>query len=126
MAGSKPEDERRRAPRVSVSVSFSETDPRTVTPVSNVSETGAFVVSNELYPIGSTVELTFVVLPQEPRLFQAMARVVRHQDNPRGMGVEFLELSEAMKSLVLRLIEADRADRQKTSRRGRRRTWSMS
>ena len=112
--------ERRAKPRAKVSVSFSETDPRTATPITDVSETGAFVLTDTRVAIGTVIELRVVVLPEEPTVFSTQARVVRHGDDPRGLGVEFIDLSEAMRSVVARLCEADKAQRHRTSRRGRR------
>jgi hypothetical protein len=123
MAGeTKPDKERRRAPRVQLSAAFAESDPRTTTPVTNVSETGAYVLTNRRPPIGSEVELCFVVLPEEPTLFQAHGRVARH--GPDGIGVEFMNLEEPQRALVQKLIEREREMGHRTAR-SRRRTWNL-
>ena len=53
-----------------MSAAFSEADPRTTTPVSDLSETGVYVHTDELPPIGTTIELRFTVFPEEPVLFE--------------------------------------------------------
>ena len=95
---------RRRAERVPMSVAFAEADPRTTTPVSDLSQTGVFVHTEEILPIGSVIDLRFTVFPQEPVLFESRGTVVRHCDDPRGMGVDFLNLSDGARE-VLREIQ---------------------
>jgi hypothetical protein len=69
--------------------SFAEADPRTTTPVRDLSATGVFVQTDQLYPLGSRIELRFVVFPAAPRLFRHTGRITRHSHQPPGMGVEF-------------------------------------
>jgi hypothetical protein len=119
---SKPQTERRRAPRVQLSVAFAETDPRTTTPAANVSETGAYILTEQRVPVGTIIDLCFAVLPEAPTLFEARGRVVRH--GPDGVGVEFIELGEAQRELVRRLHEREREMGHRTAR-SRRRTWTL-
>ncbi|MCR9160406.1 MAG: PilZ domain-containing protein [Nannocystaceae bacterium] len=95
---------RRRAPRVPLSVGLAEADPRTTTPVSDLSQTGVFVHTDEQLPLGSVIDLRFTVFPEEPVLFEGKGTVVRHCDDPKGMGVEFLDLSHGARE-VLREIQ---------------------
>jgi Tfp pilus assembly protein PilZ len=111
-------DERRRSPRVPLSPSFAESDPRTTTPVRDLSQTGVMVATNQLYPIGTRIELRFVVFPEAPELFIHTGRVTRHSHDPPGMGVEFDPPSEELRGLIDRIIAyAEQSSR----KRGRRR-----
>jgi hypothetical protein len=97
--------ERRRAKRVPISTSFSESDPRTTTPVANLSRTGALVIDVALLPVGARIELRFVVFPDDPLLFVHTGRVVRHLRNPLGMGVEFDPMPPDVDALLSRIVE---------------------
>ena len=96
-----------------MSAAFSETDPRTTTPVSDLSETGVFVHTEELLPIGSDIELRFTVFPEEPVLFEASGKVVRHGTDPPGMGVEFVELDDTARDVVGKILLRDEAARRR-------------
>ena len=61
--------ERRRGRRVPLSTAASGLDPRTTTPVSDLSDTGCFVHTEEPLAIGATIDLRFTVFPEEPVLF---------------------------------------------------------
>jgi hypothetical protein len=98
-----------------MSAAFSETDPRTTTPVSDLSETGVYVHTDELHPIGSTIELRFTVFPDEPVLFQGKGVVVRHGDDPMGMGVEFVQLDDAARDVVRKILLRHEAERLRPS-----------
>ncbi len=98
-----------------MSAAFSETDPRTTTPVSDLSETGVFVHTEELLPIGSDIELRFTVFPEEPVLFEGTGKVVRHGTDPTGMGVEFVELDDTARDVVRKILLRDEAARRRPS-----------
>lgn len=98
-----------------MSAAFSETDPRTTTPVSDLSETGVYVHTDELHPIGSTIDLRFTVFPEEPVLFEGRGVVVRHGDDPEGMGVEFVELSETSRDVVRKILLRHEAEKRRPS-----------
>jgi Tfp pilus assembly protein PilZ len=89
-------------------------DPRTTTPVSDLSETGCFVHTDEPLDIGDVIELCFTAFPEEPVLFRGQGRVVRHAapGEPVGMGVEFVELSDAARDVVRKILLRDEANRQ--------------
>lgn len=107
--------DRRRAQRVPMSAAFSETDPRTTTPVSDLSETGVFVHTSDLLPIGTEIELRFTVFPEEPVLFEGRGKVVRHGDDPPGMGVDFIELDDTAKDVVHKILLRHEAERSRPS-----------
>jgi hypothetical protein len=119
---SKPQKERRKAPRVQLSVAFAETDPRTTTPAANLSEAGAYILTGKRPAIGTIVDVCFAVLPEAPALFEARGRVVRH--GPDGIGVEFVDLGEPQRDLVRQLLEREREMGHRTAR-SRRRTWTL-
>lgn len=98
-------DEQPRAQRVPISASFSEFDPRTTTPVSNLSRTGALVTNTTLYPLGTRIELRFVVFPDDPLLFAHTGRVVRHVHRSSGMGVEFDPMPPEVDALLSQILE---------------------
>ncbi|MCX4240366.1 PilZ domain-containing protein [Paraliomyxa miuraensis] len=99
------EEDRRRAKRVPVSVGFSEADPRTSTPVANLSYTGVMVVGEATHPVGSHIEVRFVACPEDPVLFVHSGTVVRHLEDGLGMGVEFDPLSPETEALLLDVLE---------------------
>lgn len=96
-----------------MSAAFSETDPRTTTPVSDLSETGVYVHTAETLPIGSLVDLRFTVFPEEPVLFEGRGRVVRHGDDPPGMGVEFVELDETARDVLRKILLRHEAEKRR-------------
>ena len=103
--------DRRRSLRVPMSAAFSEADPRTTTPVSDLSETGVYVHTSERLPIGSLIDLRFTVFPEEPVLFEGRGRVIRHGDDPDGMGVEFVELDETARDVLHKILLRHEAER---------------
>lgn len=91
--GGKP-SERRRAERVPVNAEFGSIP--TPTYVSDLSKHGVFVHTSQDLPIGTTITLRFTVLLDDPVGIVARGRVARHQQSPKGLGIEFLELSPEM------------------------------
>ena len=111
--------ERRSQERVAIERSFSESDPRTLTPISNLSRGGVFVHTDVLFAVGSKILLRFVAIPSDPVVFEHVGVVRRLQREPSGMGVEFTPLPDAKRDLVDRILADARA---RASRRGRRTT----
>lgn len=110
-----------------LSMSFSESDPRTTTPVANLSRTGALVIGGTMVPVGSRIELCFVAFPDDPVPFVHTGRVVRHltQADATGrpleaMGVEFDplpdEVIERLDTILHRAVNED-LRRQRRSKR---------
>ena len=79
--------------------------------MSDLSETGVYVHTAELLPIGANLELRFTVFPEEPVLFEGKGKVVRHGDDPPGMGVEFVELDESAKDVIRKILLRYEAER---------------
>ncbi|MEZ4385302.1 MAG: PilZ domain-containing protein [Nannocystaceae bacterium] len=101
-------DERRRAERFPINYEFSLI-PGPVIFVSNISETGAFVQSRQLLPIGTSLELRFTVLLDDPVVISAAGRVVYHGEDPRGMGVEFTDVTPEMALRLADVVSQARA-----------------
>ena len=102
-AQGRAKDERRRGNRHAINPEFVALEPGSVTFVSSLSETGVFINSRVRLPVGAAVDLCFTVLLDEPIVIQGPGRVIHHQDDPRGMGVSFVNLSAVMQ---LRVIDA--------------------
>ena len=111
--------ERRRQERVPIERSFAESDPRTLTPITNLSRGGVFVETDVLFAVGAKIVLRFVAIPSDPVVFEHTGVVRRLQQEPRGMGVEFDPLPDAERDLVDRILADAQA---RASRRGRRTT----
>jgi hypothetical protein len=102
-AQGRAKDERRRGDRHAINPEFAALEPGSVTFVSSLSETGVFINSRVRLPVGAAVDLCFTVLLDEPIVIQGHGRVIHHQDEPRGMGVAFSNVSAVMQ---LRVIDA--------------------
>jgi hypothetical protein len=100
---SRANDDRRRGERHGINPEFAALDPGTVTYVSNLSEYGVFIHTRVRLPVGAAVDLRFTVLLDDPVVIHGPGRVVHHQDEPRGMGVVFVNLRAEMQ---LRVIDA--------------------
>ncbi len=95
------EDERRRGERIPINDEFGANGG---TWVSDLSRGGVFVHTDELVPVGSTVDLRFTILIDDPVVIEAHAKVVRHSHTPRGMGVQFVELAAPMRARIDELL----------------------
>jgi hypothetical protein len=95
--------ERRRSERFEVNAEFAELEPGSISFVNNLSESGVFVSTRTRLPLGTPLELRFTILLDDPVVISGTGRVVHHQDEPRGMGVSFVNLSAEMQ---LRVIDA--------------------
>ena len=92
--------ERRRSERVVVNREFRGGADAYV---SQLSEHGLFLHTTERVPVGTTVEIRFTLLLDDPVRIEAVGTVVRHQDDPPGMGIAFGQLDPVT---VLRLSDA--------------------
>ncbi len=95
-------DDRRRGERHPINPEFA-TQGSALTYVSNLSEYGVFINTRVRLPVGASVDLRFTVLLDDPVVIHGPGRVVHHQDEPRGMGVNFSNLPAFMQ---LRVIDA--------------------
>lgn len=89
-----------------MSAAIATLDPRATTPVSDLSENGVFVHTEEPLAIGTDIELRFTVMLEEPVLFVGRGRVVRRQmdETPHGMGVEFVELADTARDVLDKIM----------------------
>lgn len=94
MTGGDDNSDRRRAERVPVNAEFGRLPAPTY--VSDLSERGVFVHTDQRVGLGTTLTVRFTVLLDDPVVIEARGRVVRVSDDPAGIGVEFLQLSPDM------------------------------
>lgn len=117
------EQDRRRAARVPMSSALSESDPRATTPISDLSETGVLVHTDTRLPVGARIEIRFTVylheghggIGEDPVLFEARGRVARWSDDPRGLGVEFVELEPSARAVLRKILLRHEAQKQRPS-----------
>lgn len=100
-----------RAHRVPMNTASSTDDPSSTTPVTDLSESGVFVCTTDRPAIGSTIELRFQVFVEEPVAFRARGRVVRLGDDPPGVGVTFVDLDEAGRDVIRKILLRHEAQR---------------
>jgi hypothetical protein len=98
MGSDRDGSERRRAERVPVNSAFSKVPSTTY--ISDLSEGGVFIHTRRRAPIGTILDLRFTVLLGDPFLLEGRGRVVRHSDDPPGMGILFVDPSP---ELILRI-----------------------
>ena len=85
--------ERRRAERVPVNAEFNDA---VTTYVSDLSQTGVFVHTDQDLPVGTPITLRFTVLLDDPVAIVARGKVARKQTDPVGLVIAFVELSPEM------------------------------
>jgi Tfp pilus assembly protein PilZ len=93
------DDERRREERIPINDEFGRSAAGEHW-VSDLSLGGVFVHTDELLPVGSMVELCFMILLDDPVVIEAFGKVVRHSHKPRGMGVEFAALQPEVQQRI--------------------------
>ncbi|MBK8262358.1 MAG: PilZ domain-containing protein [Nannocystis sp.] len=102
-------DERRESERYSVNHELARVRPGSIAYISNISETGVFVSTRHRLPVGAALELRFTVLMDDPVLISGKGKVAYHLDEPRGMGVEFVDLPPDMALRVADVVSQARA-----------------
>lgn len=102
--------DRRKGERVPVNREFAALDDadEPAIYVSDLSAGGVFVHTRDRLELGATVELRFTVLLDDPVVIETLAKVVRHQDDPPGMGVEFVAMRADMSLRVSDCIARQR------------------
>ena len=96
----------RRDDRVTINKEFESFDAFVHEYVTNISRTGAFVKSTTPLPVGTKVNLRFTVILDDVETIEGIGEVVRVQDDPPGMGVVFVELSQYSQHLLAKLLTA--------------------
>ena len=110
MKGSSVLNEKRRARRLPIiaKVKWSEAGEDRYCQTKDISQTGAFLVSNELPVIGKTLDLEIAV-PQKGEAIQLRARIIRHEpgDNftgrQRGFAVDFIDMGSSVEDVLKQL-----------------------
>jgi len=99
---------RRRNPRLVVNREFKSVEEFVAEYVSNISQSGAFIRTDEPLPVGTRVQLRFTLLLDEIETIEGegeVVRVVKAGGARRpGMGVVFTTLSGYSKQLIDRLM----------------------
>ena len=98
------EEEQRTNQRITINKEFESFDAFVHEYVTNVSRTGAFIRSKDPLPVGTTVDLRFTVIMEDVETIEGLGEVVRVQQDPKGMGVVFTELTKYSEHLLLRLL----------------------
>ena len=94
----------RQEERVTINKEFESFDSFVDEYVTNVSRTGAFIKRDEPLPLGTEVNLRFTVIMGEIETIEGVGRVVRVQEDPRGVGVVFTKISQYSQNLLERLL----------------------
>ena len=98
------DDDKRAAPRLTINKEFESFDAFIQEYVTNISRTGAFIMSKTPLPIGTQVNLRFTVIMDDMETIEGLGEVVRVEENPPGMGVVFREISAYSKAIIDRLL----------------------
>jgi uncharacterized protein (TIGR02266 family) len=94
----------RQADRLTINKEFESFDAFIHEYVTNISRTGVFVKSKAPLPIGTQVNLRFTVIMDDIETIEGTGEVVRVEQEPAGMGIEFRELASDSKVVIERLI----------------------
>ena len=97
--------ERRQSERagVTVRVEVATVDALFTEFKKNINEGGMFIATDAPLALDDTVQLDFR-LPGSDEPVKAVGRVVRHQEDPCGMGIEFEELDAAARQRINQLV----------------------
>ncbi len=98
-----------RAARVTLNRDYTKGDDLLSEYVMDVSQSGAFIRTNDPLPVGTRIQVRFRVTLDRMELVEGVAEVVRVSAVPAGMGVFFVELTEASQEILARLIDQRRA-----------------
>jgi hypothetical protein len=104
MGNDKAEDGGRREERVTINKEYESFDAFVQEYVTNVSRTGAFIKSKKPLPLGTIVNLRFIVIMEDMETIEGVGEVVRIEENPPGMGVAFREINAYSKGIIDRLL----------------------
>ncbi len=107
MENSPGSKERRRSRRLPViaKVRWEESGESRYCYTKDISQHGAFIVSNELVPIGEILGIEMAI-PHSGQTLQVRGRVVRHEKGDtftgreRGFAIDFIEIGPAAKEMI--------------------------
>lgn len=100
-----------RERRVDINVEFDSLGNLLSEYLTNVSRSGAFIQTRDPWPVGTRLRLRFTILADDPEILEGAAQVVRVSEDPPGMGVAFLELTEPSKALIDKILKRRPAKR---------------
>lgn len=89
-----------RDQRVSINHEFASIDELVSEYVTNISRSGVFIRSENPLPIGTLVNLCFSVILDDLETVSGVGKVVRVSQEPRGMGIVFVELDTISEKIV--------------------------
>ena len=99
---------RRSAERVLVNREFSTIQEFITEYVSDISESGVFIRSDDPLPVGTKVDLSFTVIVDDFETIEGIGEVVRvvspDESDAPGMGVVFTELTKFSRTLIDSLL----------------------
>jgi len=98
-----------RAERVTLNRDYTKGDDLLSEYVMDVSQSGAFIRTNDPLPVGTRLQVRFSVTMDRMELVEGVAEVVRVSAAPSGMGVFFVELTDASQDVLARLVDQRRA-----------------
>ncbi|HEY1099237.1 MAG TPA: PilZ domain-containing protein [Myxococcota bacterium] len=102
------DQKRRGAERVRVNREFDTMDEFIAEYVSDISQSGVFIRSDDPLPAGTKVELRFTIIDEDMEIIEGIGevtRLVRPGGGPQsGMGVAFVELTPSSQALVDRVL----------------------
>lgn len=93
-----------RDARVTVNQEFADAESFIAEYVANISQTGVFIRSDEPLPAGTTVTLRFTIIMGDMETIEGTGRVVRVSQDPPGMGIAFISLTDDSERLLARLL----------------------
>ena len=93
-----------RDDRVTINHEFSSVDQFIAEYVTNISRSGVFIRTKAPLQVGTKVNLKFTVIMDELEQIEGIGEVVRTQDEPSGMGVVFISLTNHSQDLIAKLI----------------------
>ena len=98
-----------RAARVTLNRDYTKGDDLLSEYVMDVSQSGAFIRTNDPLPVGTRIQVRFSVAVDRMEIVEGVAEVVRVSAAPAGMGVFFVELTEASQDVLGRLVDQRRS-----------------
>lgn len=96
--------DRRQETRRTINHEFRSVDDFIQEYVTNISRSGVFIRSDDPLPVGTLVNLRFSVILDDLEIIEGVGEVVRVEDDPRGMGVVFTQLTQVSRELIERIL----------------------
>ncbi len=94
-----------RDTRVTINSEFASAEDFVSQYVRNISTSGVFVRCGDLVAVGTHVNLNFTILTDDDiETITGVGEVVRVQEDPSGIGVEFRSLTEESMAIIERLV----------------------